>query len=306
MNRNELPQALQTLWEISRIHVVSVGLTASENTWTADCKSKIGGIAYLPENEIYPRNENGEPLALLFQLNFAEIAEQVDISQLRYELPKQGILQFFIEDDDSLGVEKHQIRFWNNVDLAQNEIELHKVVDDLKDIHENNGGKYWLPFNINRQLLMHFELSRQSTHFHCAEYQQFSAQIDELKDKGIYDYLDEFGDNLSTEYSKSYQYFAEVSSYNKHVILGYPEFTQEDPRYFVEYSDDPDLICYDDVEYNTSFPSYISLLQIDSHYNDDGGEDIIWGDCGIANFFIHPDDLKNADFSKMVYYWDCS
>lgn len=306
MNRNELPQALQTLLEISRINVVSVGLTASENTWTADCQSKIGGIGYLPENEIYPRNEDGEPLALLFQLNFAEIAEQVDMSQLKYELPKQGILQFFIEDDDVLGVEKHQIRFWNNADLTQNEIELNKAIDDLRDIYGDNGGEYWLPFNINRQLLMHFELSSQSTHFHCVEYQQFSTQIDELKDKGIYDYLDEFGDKLSMEYSKSYRYFAEVSSYNKHLILGYPEFTQEDPRYFVEYSDDPDLICYDDVEYNTAFPSYISLLQIDSHYNDDGGEDIIWGDCGIANFFIHPDDLKNADFSKMVYYWDCS
>lgn len=306
MNRNELPQALQTLLEISRINVVSVGLTASENTWTADYKSKIGGIAYLPENEIYPRNQNNEPLVLLFQLNFAEIAEQVDMSQLKYELPKQGILQFFIEDDDVLGVEKHQIRFWKNVDLAQNEIELNKTIDDLREIYGNNGSEYWLPFNINRQFLMQFELSSQSTHFHCVEYRQFSAQIDELKDKDIYDYLDEFGEKLSMEYYKSYEYFAEVSSYNRHLILGYPEFTQEDPRYFVEYSDDPNLICYDDVEYNAAFSSYISLLQIDSHYNDHGGEDIIWGDCGIANFFIHPDDLKNADFSKLVYYWDCS
>lgn len=306
MNRNELPQALQTLLEISRINVVSLGLTASENTWTADYKSKIGGIAYLPENEIYPRNQNNEPLVLLFQLNFAEIAEQVDMSQLKYELPKQGILQFFIEDDDVLGVEKHQIRFWKNVDLAQNEIELNKTIDDLREIYGNNGSEYWLPFNINRQFLMQFELSSQSTHFHCVEYRQFSAQIDELKDKDIYDYLDEFGEKLSMEYYKSYEYFAEVSSYNRHLILGYPEFTQEDPRYFVEYSDDPNLICYDDVEYNAAFPSYISLLQIDSHYNDHGGEDIIWGDCGIANFFIHPDDFKNADFSKLVYYWDCS
>lgn len=31
-----------------------------------------------------------------------------------------------------------------------------------------------------------------------------------------------------------------------------------------------------------------------------------WGENGIANFFIHPDDLKKRDFSKVLYNWDRS
>jgi uncharacterized protein YwqG len=67
-----------------------------------------------------------------------------------------------------------------------------------------------------------------------------------------------------------------------HKIGGYAEFTQQDPR-----EDDP------------VFQEYIQLLQIDSI------DDIMWGDVGIAHFFIHPDDLKRKDFSKVLYTWDC-
>lgn len=44
------------------------------------------------------------------------------------------------------------------------------------------------------------------------------------------------------------------------------------------------------------------LFQLDS----DDDLDVIWGDMGIANFFIPPDDLARAEFSRVVYHWDCS
>ena len=65
--------------------------------------------------------------------------------------------------------------------------------------------------------------------------------------------------------------------------MGYPNFTQDDPRGYNEINE------------------HILLLQIDS----DDDNDIMWGDCGIANFFIHPDDLAKQDFSQLVYNWDC-
>jgi len=68
-----------------------------------------------------------------------------------------------------------------------------------------------------------------------------------------------------------------------HKIGGYAYFTQEDPRL-----------------YKDQFKDYILLLQIDSI------DEIMWGDCGVANFFIHPDDLARKDFSKVMYNWDCS
>lgn len=70
-------------------------------------------------------------------------------------------------------------------------------------------------------------------------------------------------------------------SSNGHKMGGYAFFTQDDPR-------------------SEEQKDYILLLQIDS----DG--DICWGDAGVANFFIHPDDLLKKDFSKVMYNWDCS
>nr|MCR5080229.1 DUF1963 domain-containing protein [Treponema sp.] len=69
-----------------------------------------------------------------------------------------------------------------------------------------------------------------------------------------------------------------------HRISGYPYFTQYDPR----SADDG----YD-----------VLLLQIDT--DDDGGNQIMWGDSGIANFFIKREDLKKRDFSNVLYNWDC-
>ena len=34
-------------------------------------------------------------------------------------------------------------------------------------------------------------------------------------------------------------------------------------------------------------------------------KDIMWGDAGVANFFIDREALKNRDFSHVMYNWDC-
>ncbi len=63
---------------------------------------------------------------------------------------------------------------------------------------------------------------------------------------------------------------------------GYPFFTQEDPR-----------------SQNDSVKRDVLLLQIDSD------DEIMWGDCGVANFFISEEDLEDKDFSNVLYNWDC-
>ena len=63
-----------------------------------------------------------------------------------------------------------------------------------------------------------------------------------------------------------------------HHLLGYPYFTQEDPREGL---------------YKTL------LFQMDS----DNG--ILWGDAGVGNFFIDLEKLKQRDFSDVFYTWDC-
>lgn len=37
----------------------------------------------------------------------------------------------------------------------------------------------------------------------------------------------------------------------------------------------------------------------------DGEDYVLWGDCGVANFFINSEALKKKDFSKVMYNWDC-
>ena len=89
---------------------------------------------------------------------------------------------------------------------------------------------------------------------------------------------DEEGEAFCDEYS-------ELFSGNGHRLGGYPFFTQTDPR-----------------EYQEEIQDYVLLLQIDT---DNEGAEIMWGDSGVGNFFIHPDDLKKRDFSKVLYNWDC-
>lgn len=45
----------------------------------------------------------------------------------------------------------------------------------------------------------------------------------------------------------------------------------------------------------------ILLLQINSDFN----QDIMWGDVGLGNFFIRKEDLKQLNFSNVLYNWDC-
>jgi uncharacterized protein YwqG len=69
---------------------------------------------------------------------------------------------------------------------------------------------------------------------------------------------------------------------NGHKLGGYPYFTQTDPR----------------VE--TQYQRYELLLQLDSD------QDMMWGDAGVGNFFIRPEDMARRDFSRVLYHWDCS
>jgi hypothetical protein len=70
------------------------------------------------------------------------------------------------------------------------------------------------------------------------------------------------------------------------LVGGYPHFTQSDDRP-PEYSE--------------------LLLQIDSFDYSDGYENtVMWGDGGVINFFIKPENLKNADFSDILVGGDCA
>lgn len=93
------------------------------------------------------------------------------------------------------------------------------------------------------------------------------------------------GFNIGDGSDEFYEAYSENLASTGHRLGGYPYFTQSDPR-----------------GYNKAIRDYVLLFQLDT---DDGKNEIMWGDSGVGNFFIHPEDLKKRDFSKVLYNWDC-
>ncbi|KAK2962214.1 putative protein of unknown function (DUF1963) [Blattamonas nauphoetae] len=69
----------------------------------------------------------------------------------------------------------------------------------------------------------------------------------------------------------------------KHKIGGYPGFTQEDPRHQERYSEFDVLL-----------------------WQSNSDDTLMWGDMGVANFFIRREDLVACRFDRVLYNWDCS
>lgn len=111
--------------------------------------------------------------------------------------------------------------------------------------------------------------------------------VDQIISIGDFKFERILGENYQTfiENEEVYEAYQAECAAQGHFLGGYPYFTQEDPR-----------------AYNETIQDYVLLFQLDS---DDDAE-ICWGDVGVANFFIHPDDLKKRDFSRVAYSWDCS
>ncbi|MCK5719726.1 MAG: DUF1963 domain-containing protein [Thiomargarita sp.] len=220
-------------------------------------QSKFGGLPYLPKNAEYPKDKQGNPLYLLAQINFEECPALENF-------PEYGILQFYIADDESYGID-----FDNATDKKG-----FQVIYFPSITHEENNlitnfsflppPKY-VPFATNCALNFH------------KKYMPISScdyRFEQIYGKNFFD-------NFDDEYQVWEDYY-ETFPAEGHKIGGYPYFTQEDPRY--------SIADYD-----------ILLLQIDS----DDEVDVMWGDAGVANFFIKASDLLQQDFSKVLYNWDC-
>ena len=234
-------------------------LKDTETIWT----SKFGGKPYWPKKMKYPESDSGEKLILLAQINFSELPSLPDF-------PKEGILQFFIQDDDVYGMDfdkpiEELVKFPSGYRVIY-----HQIVEENIDLLEMelpaaNRDSY-LP--ISREYRLKSEAVTEipsPTDYRFEKYAQDPFEYEEELAEYIYD-------NFSSEGSK---------------LGGYANFIQEDPRISGEHDD------------------WVLLFQMDSEFFDEGDE-IMWGDVGVANFFIEKDALKNNDFSRVWYNWDCS
>ncbi|ENU90902.1 hypothetical protein F971_03829 [Acinetobacter vivianii] len=247
---------------------VSMQLTASDDL--ALWQSKIGGHPYLPLEATYPVDSDGNPLVLLAQFNFAEIPDLP-------HFPDTGILQFYIAADDLYGMNFDDQQLQSGFKVLY----FDQVIEDLTQLKQDFSElefdeEAYLPFS--GQYSIEFQRAEQAISLEDFAFGKKILNVDEL-----YDFEDQFeGGDFENDFIEPYH---ELLSASGHRLGGYPFFTQTDPR-----------------QYNEKIQDYILLFQLDT---DDAENDIMWGDSGVGNFFIHPEDLKKRDFSKVVYNWDC-
>ena len=238
--------------------------------------SKLGGTPYLPPDFSYPCDsypESQHPLVFLAQLNFADLPNLEGF-------PDHGILQFYISDNPEFGANYGNVNDQDGFKVVYHE----NIVKDeqlLGAIPESatKKGDYF-PFK--------------------GEFALSSNRVDSvptLEDCHFEEIVSSFIQNnpsYATLIQDEEQY-EEYVTYQRNLVIGsriggYPHFIQNDPR----HAEDGYAIL---------------LLQIDSEnwMGNPRGEDVIlWGDAGVANFFIRSDDLAKRDFSKLIFYWDCS
>lgn len=96
-----------------------------------------------------------------------------------------------------------------------------------------------------------------------------------FNDKDYWDFQETLTKNQTEEIEK-------IIDGTGHKIGGYAYFTQADIR-----------------DCNKNLKQDLLLLQIDTD------DEIMFGDSGVANFFINPEDLKNKRFEKAWFNWDC-
>ena len=249
-------------------------------------QSKFGGVPYLPKDMEVPKNKENEQFTLLAQINIEELPKN-NIYPM-----EEGMLQFWILNDDVLGLDYDthlgngfKVVYYKEIDKSVTEEEVLEKYNPYKDEDSY--------FPIEREFSLSFKLTdgyfsdsnddfreivdREMKKFHIENKEKYKEILKVYDNKEYLSYWD-IWDILEEDKEIGKKLFEAG-----HKIGGFPNFTQSDVREIGDYE--------------------ILLLQIDSEGTEKN--EIMWGDCGIANFFIREKDLKELNFEKVIYNWDC-
>jgi uncharacterized protein YwqG len=255
----------QATIEATRRPVVRIALSPM----AADdpCASKVGGTPWWPVDEPLPTDAKGRPLALLAQVDLAELPRGV------LPLPGRGLLQWWVSPGWSLGQDY-------SLDISPDALARrhgHRLV-----LHADAGGpargvplpaKDALPMDPTRPRRMAFTAGSETMGF-------FDWRFDELIPGGIDAALEAFATPRGLAADALGDALGEIAEPTEgHKLGGYPHFTQDDAR-----RGRPDLEL---------------LFQLDTDAA------MMWGDAGVGTLFITDDDLARRDFSRLLYSWDC-
>ncbi len=227
--------------------------------------SKVGGRPYLPVGSTPPTGANGRALYLLAQINFAEMPEVEGY-------PRQGLLQFYIADDDFYGANIDSDFSVSALSAQRNFRVVYWPDQNAEAIVTPLQPSASLPHDPARPRRMQFTLGTET--LTTSDY-----RFDVLFGGDAYAAMETYAQARDIDVDAFSSAVSERFSGAGHKLGGYPYFTQQDPR---------------------SGGSMELLFQLDSD------NDMMWGDVGVAGFFIAPEDLARADFSRVMYSWDCS
>ena len=236
--------------------------------------SKFGGLPYLPIGATIPQDEGfgrSGNLYMIAQFNLSELpANSFPVAT--------GILQFWIASDDDYGIDvtgacdsqKHsRVVYYPSIETHFSEEELKaKYTPRIEGDDFPITSTFKLKFIKDREIVTTSDIAFND---------KFVDIWNELYQDDIEEYYDiEQGD---------YDLFDDIEGAG-HKLLGYGYYGY----------------CVEDIrEDNDDWEDYNLLFQMDSDHT--FTSPIMWGDLGRCHFLISEEDLKNCDFSKVLYTW---
>ena len=254
-----------------------VNIIIEENNSLNLTDSKFGGLPYISTDADTPKDSNDNQLALLAQINCSELPENT-------LYPKDGLLQFWISRNDDFGLDNKKDYCVKYIENIENNITKESILTKYKLLDEENNEEY-SPFNKkNTSFALKFEKGISTITSTDFLFEDIALKtIHELfPDENIEDLYDDLERDV---FDTLFKAFSGVD----HAIGAYPTFTQWDPR---------------NPEEKDAYG--ITLLQVESHWdNDSNSSGIMWGDSGVANFFINKEKLEHLNFEDVLFNWDC-
>lgn len=348
--------------------------------------SKFGGFGYLPKGVEYPRNKDaGNPLALLIQINFEEMAAMAPQSDaLPAEFPREGILSVYTDpfddlygcDLDSLGRANSQVGYrvlYFDADSVERDLygligpllreskleEAEDVVaaqlwtrEEQYDLFEAFSENHTLGFRSiekplesasaqleelkrafrrelwrstpNKDFAKAFAADGEAPVFNWAQPGLWYGNLISTESAVVFGPAAEMVPNASAEFKS--RFLKELATQHPGLV---PPVTEEegegevrDMRYFVKGKENmtDDYLCDVLLDYQGGplcylggYPDFTQDDPRDPKGSPDevflqfwgSNERLMFGDAGMANFFIAVDDLKQRKLDRMWFNWDC-
>lgn len=254
-----------------------INIIIEENNSLNLTDSKFGGLPYISTDADTPKDSNDNQLALLAQINCSDLPENT-------LYPKDGLLQFWISRNDDFGLDNKKDYCVKYIENIEDNITKESILNKYKLLDEENSEEY-SPFSKkNTSFALKFEkgISTITSTDFLFEDTALKTIHELFPDENIEDLYDDLERDV---FDTLFKAFNGVD----HAIGAYPTFTQWDPR---------------NPEEKDAYG--ITLLQVESYWNNDPNNNgIMWGDSGVANFFINKEKLEHQNFEDVLFNWDC-